>query len=93
MHESDAAQAAQLVRALRDQLREMTAQLAWADSRDVPGPHGQATRLDAAALRRDIAEAQLHIERLVRRYLLGDERPKQRRTGTSPRVMAYPQAR
>ena len=93
MHESDAAQAAQLVRALCDQLREMTTQLAWADSRDVPGPHGHATRVDAAALRRDIAEAQLHIDRLRHRYLLGDERPHQRPTGAPPRIMAEPQAR
>ena len=93
MHESDAAQAAQLVRALRDQLREMTAQLTWADSRDVPGPHGHATRLDAAALRRDIAEAQLHIDRLRRRYLHCDERPQELPGGAPPRIMAYPQAR
>jgi hypothetical protein len=91
MQESDAAQAAQLVRALCDQLREMTAQLAWADSRDVPGPYGHATRLDAAALRRDIAEAQMHG--LRRRYLLVDERSQQRPTGVQPRTMAYPQAR
>jgi hypothetical protein len=100
MQESDPAQAAQLVRALCDQLREMTAQLAWADSRNVPGPNGHATRLDAAALRRDIAEAQMHIDRLQRRYLLGDQRPNavqrpgaQRPNGTQPRSMAYPQAR
>jgi hypothetical protein len=92
MQESDPAQAAQLVRALCDQLREMTAQLAWAESRNVPGPHGHATRLDAAALRRDIAEAQMHIDRLRRRYLLGDERPRQRPAGVQHRSMAYPHA-
>jgi uncharacterized coiled-coil protein SlyX len=93
MQESDPAQAAQLVRALRDQLREMTTQLAWADSRNIPGPHGHATRLDAAALRRDIAEAQMHIDRLQRRYLLADERSQQRPTAVAHRAMAYPQAR
>jgi hypothetical protein len=93
MQECDRAQAAQLVRALCDQLREMTAQLAWADSRDTPGPNGHAVRLDAAALRRDIAEAQMHIDRLQRRYPLSDERPQQRPNGVHPRVMAYPQAR
>jgi hypothetical protein len=93
MQESDPAQAVQLVRALRDQLREMTAQLAWADSRNVPGPHGHATRLDAAALRRDIAEAQMHIDRLQRRYLIGDEPSRQRPAGVQHRAMAYPQAR
>jgi len=93
MQESDPAQAAQLVRALRDQLREMTAQLTWADSRNVPGPHGHATQLDAAALRRDIAEAQMHIDRLQRRYLPGEERSQQRPNGVQPRIMAYPQAR
>jgi hypothetical protein len=93
MQESDPAQAAQLVRALCDQLREMTAQLAWADARNVPGPNGHATRLDAAALRRDIAEAQMHIDRLQRRYRLGEERLQQRPNGVQPRSMAYPQAR
>ena len=93
MQESDPAQAAQLVRALCDQLREMTAQLAWADARNVPGPNGHATRLDAAALRRDIAEAQMHIDRLQRRYRLGEERLQQRPNGAQPRSLAYPQAR
>ena len=99
MQESDRAQAAQLVRALFDQLREMTAQLAWADSRNIPGANGRATRLDAAALRRDIAEAQMHIDRLQRRYRLGEERLQQRPNGVQrpngaqPRSMAYPQAR
>jgi hypothetical protein len=33
-------------------------------------------RLDAAALRRDIREAEVHIDRLRRRYLSGDELPR-----------------
>jgi hypothetical protein len=34
-------------------------------------------RLEAAALRRDIQEAQFLIDRLQRRYLNGDERTQQ----------------
>jgi hypothetical protein len=70
------AQAVELVRALRDQLLEMTYQLAWVERQDVSRTHGRAgaMRLHAAALRRDIAEAQVLIDRLQRRYLSGDER-------------------
>jgi len=71
MHDCDPAQAAELVRALRDHLREMTHRLAWVDGRDVPGTNGHPTRLEAAALRRDIAEAKMHIDRLLRRYFSG----------------------
>ena len=87
MHDCDPAQAAELVRALRDQLREMTHHVAWVESRDVPGPNGHALRLEAAALRRDIAEAQSHIDRLQRRYLSGGERIQQRSAGGPPRAM------
>jgi len=69
MQDCDRAQAAELVRALRDQLREMTARLGWVESRDVHGTNGHPLRLEAAALRRDIAEAQMHVDRLQRRYL------------------------
>ena len=88
MHDCDSAQAAELIRALRDQLREMTHHLAWVESRDVPGPKWPyALRLEAAALRRDIAEAQSHIDRLQRCYLSGGERIQQRSAGGPPRAM------
>jgi hypothetical protein len=83
----------QLVRALRDQLHEMTHHLAWVESRDVPGPNGHALRLEAAALRRDIAEAQSHIDRLQRRYLSGGERIQRRVAGGPPRAMVTPRAK
>jgi hypothetical protein len=60
MGERDAAQAVELVRALRDQLRQMTHQLVWLE-------HHDAT--EAAALRLDISQAQVFIYRLQRRYL------------------------
>jgi len=93
MQDCDPAQAAELVRALRDHLREMTAKLAWVESRDVPGPNGHPPRLEAAALRRDITEAQMHVDRLYRRYLSSDEHIQQRPVGGQPRAMVYPQAR
>jgi hypothetical protein len=70
----DAAQAVELVRALRDQLHEMTTQLAWVERLDVTSRNGRACamRMEAAALRRDIKEARDHIDRLQRRYLNGD---------------------
>jgi hypothetical protein len=87
MQDCDPAQAAELIRALRDHLREMTGRLGRVDGREVPGTNGDATRLEAAALRRDIAEAQMHIDRLYRRYLNGDERPSQQRpAGGHPRA-------
>jgi len=78
MGASEAAQAMQLVRALRDQLNELTAQLAQVERQDVTHMkkgRAAAVRLHAAALRRDIKEAQALIERLQRRYLAaGEER-------------------
>jgi hypothetical protein len=70
-----AAQALELVRALRDQLHEMTRQLAWLESQDVTGRNRRASALrrEAAALRRDINEAQILIDRLERGYLNGNE--------------------
>jgi hypothetical protein len=67
----DGAQAVELVRALRAQLLEMTGQVAWIERQDVTSRNGRACamRMEAAALRRDIREAQVHIERLRRRYL------------------------
>ena len=53
-----------------------------------PARNGHPMRLEAAALRRDIAEAQMHVDRLQRRYLSGDERIQQRRpVGEQHRVM------
>lgn len=64
----------QLVRALRDQLHQMTHQLAWLDRQDVTGTNSRASamRAEAAALRRDINEAKVFIDRLQRRYLNSD---------------------
>ena len=77
MRDCDVAQAAELVRALRDQLREMTTKLAWVERQDVTGRNGRACamRLEAAALRRDIKKAQVLIDRLQRRFLSGDASP------------------
>ena len=72
MQDCDPAQAAELIRALRDHLREMTQHLARVEARYVPGPNGHPARLEAVALRRDIAEAQMHVDRLQRRYLSAD---------------------
>jgi protein involved in temperature-dependent protein secretion len=65
----DPAQAAELIRALRDLVRERSHHLSWIEGRYVPGVDGNPMRLEAAALRRDLAEAQNHIDRLQRRYL------------------------
>jgi hypothetical protein len=65
----EVAQALELVRALRHQLREMTTQLARVERQGV-GRNGRACamRSEAAALRRDIREAEALIDRLNRRY-------------------------
>jgi hypothetical protein len=70
---TQAAQAAELVRALRHQLRGMTDQLAWVERQHVTRAHGRACamRLKAAALRRNLKEAQALIDQLQRRYLNG----------------------
>jgi hypothetical protein len=65
MGEHDAAQAVALVRALRDLLGELNRRLAWLEQ--------GGSRLEAAAVRRDIYEAQTHINRLERKYLRSDE--------------------
>jgi predicted metal-dependent hydrolase len=61
MGERDAAQAAQLIRALCDVRNNMISQLNWLEK--------HYAQLDARALRRDINEAQAHITGLQRRYL------------------------
>ena len=73
--EHDAAQAVELIRALRDQLHEMTRQLSRLERLGVIGANGRASatiRHEAAALRRDISKAQFLIGRLQRRYLNGN---------------------
>jgi hypothetical protein len=42
VRDCDVAQAAELVRALRDQLREMTTKLAWVERQGVIGRNGRA---------------------------------------------------
>jgi hypothetical protein len=76
MGDHRAAQAVELVRALRHQLHEMTTQLAWVERQDVTdrNTRARALRIEAAALRGDIQEAQFLIDRLQRRYLNVDER-------------------
>jgi hypothetical protein len=73
--EHDAAQAVELVRALCDQLHEMTRQLSRLERVGVNGTNRYASasiRREAAALRRDIGKAQFLIDRLQRRYLKGN---------------------
>jgi hypothetical protein len=88
MDERDAAQAAELVRGLRGQLHKMTNELVRLERQHVSGTSSQASaiRREAAVLRRDIAEAQSHIDRLQRRYLSGGERIQQRSAGGPPRA-------
>jgi hypothetical protein len=88
MDEVDAAQAVELVRALRDQLHQMTHQLAWLDRQDVTGTNSRASaiRSEAAALRRDINEAKVFIDRLQRRYLNTDA-PAPRRVSDAKRAL------
>jgi hypothetical protein len=72
--ERNAAQAVQLIRALRNQLHKMTRQLARLECQPVTDMHGRASaiRCEAAALLRDISKAQFLIDRLERRYLNGE---------------------
>jgi hypothetical protein len=77
----NAAQAVALVRALSDQLHAMTRQLARLERQHVTGTSSRASaiRCEAAALRRDINEAQFLIDRLERRYLSGNGHAQPRR--------------
>ena len=74
MDECDAAQAAELARALRDQPNEMTRRLVRLERQHVSGTNSRASaiRCEAAALRLDINEAQILIDRLQLRYLNGN---------------------
>ena len=69
-----AAQAVKLVHALRVQLHEMTSRLTWVERQDVTRSNARACamRMERAALRRDIQEAQFLIDRLQHRYLNSD---------------------
>src|ERR1700722_5825817 len=85
MDDVDAAQAVELVRALRDQLHQMSHQLASLDRQDVTGTNSRAAaiRSEAAALRRDINEAKVFIDRLQRRYLNKDVQARHRARDTT----------
>jgi hypothetical protein len=89
MDEVDAAQAVELIRALRDQLHQMTHQLAWLDRQNSSGTNSRASaiRSEAAALRRDINEAKVFIDRLQRRYLNRDDMPGRRRAHDTSRAL------
>ena len=93
MQDCDPAQARELIRALCDHLREMTHHLARVEARYVPGATGNPARLEAVGLRRDIAEAQMHVDRLQRRYLSSEERIQPRPAGGQPRTMVGLQVR
>ena len=77
-----AAQAVEFLRALRVHLLEMTSRLAWIQRQHVTGSNARACamRAEGAALRRDINEAQILIDRLQRRYLRANKQNEQRRT-------------
>jgi hypothetical protein len=81
MDERDAAQAAELVRALRNQLHVMTYELVRLERVDVTGTSGRASaiRREAAAMRRDIDEAQTLVDLLQLRYLNSDRHAQPRR--------------
>jgi hypothetical protein len=61
MGECDAAQAAELIRVLRELRDKLIDRMIWLEKHD--------RQSDAAALRRDVNEAQAHITHLHRRYL------------------------
>ena len=64
----DPAQARELIRAIRDRLREMTHRLARIEARRyIPGTDGHLRRMEAFALRYDIAEARLQVDWLRHR--------------------------
>ncbi|HEY1439684.1 MAG TPA: hypothetical protein VGF65_02325 [Mycobacterium sp.] len=74
-------QAVEFIRALRVQLLQMTRQLAWIERQDVTSSNARAwaMRVEAAALRCDINEAQMLVDRLQRRYLNANKHNEQRR--------------
>jgi hypothetical protein len=91
----DAAQAVELVRALSDQLHQMTRQLAQLECQGATGTNGRASaiRREAAVLRLDISEAQFLIDRLERRYLNGNGHVRPRLPEQARRSIARLQPR
>jgi hypothetical protein len=83
------AQAVEFIRALRVQLLETTSRLAWVERQGVTGRSSRDMRLEATALRRDIQEARLLIDRLQLRYLNGDEQMQPRPPVRQPRAMRW----
>ena len=69
MGERDAAQAAELIRALRALRDKMIDRMTWLEKHD--------RQSDAAALRRDVDQAQAHITHLHSHYLGRDIRASQ----------------
>ena len=77
----------QLVRALRAQVHEMTTQLDWLERQSLTNfstRRAATLRLEIAALRRDINEAQMFISRLQRRYLADNGRRPRKPTRAAP---------
>ena len=75
----DAAQAAELIRALSELRDKMIDRATWLEKHD--------RQSDAAALRRDVAQAQAHITHLHRRYLGRDiQAPQTRSPGRYARL-------
>jgi hypothetical protein len=70
---SQVAQAVEFMRALHVHLRKMNSDLARVEREGVADKSSREMRVEAAALRRDISEAKLLIERLHRRYLNANE--------------------
>ncbi|WP_156686838.1 hypothetical protein [Mycobacterium sp. Marseille-P9652] len=68
-------QASRFIGLLRGQVREMTGRLTWLERHGGNGrtERQRAMRTEAAALRRDIDEAEILIDRLNRRYLSADD--------------------
>ena len=64
-----AVQAVEFIRALQVQLRKVTSQLALVERQGGSDTSSREMRLEAAALRRDITEPKVLIDRLQRRYL------------------------
>ena len=71
MDQRDAAQATELVRALRERLHEMTCRLVRVERQGLAGTNSPASAIqcEAAELRRDISKAQILVNRLERHYL------------------------
>ena len=68
MDQRDAAQATELVRALRERLHEMTCRLVRVERQGLAGTNSPASAIqcEAAELRRDISRAQILVNRVER---------------------------